>query len=529
MGIIAISIAIAQTTIAVIDFDARNISVGEVVTLTDRFRDELIKTNQFTVIERGKMEEVLKEQGFQQTGCVSDECVVEVGQLIGVEQMVGGSIGKVGNIYSVSARIIEVASGKIIKVTTYDFEGNISNLLTVGMKEVARILVIGTKGRTAEDIVGYGDVYITTDPSDAEIWVDDLMIDGVTPFLVENLSVGSHVIISKKDGLSNTKIVEIHANEIQKTLLVLEYGKGRLKILSDPFEAMAYLDNKSVGKTPIILSDLNSGVFMLRIEKEDYDTYESQITVQPNGTVTINAILLSNLKSPFAKIPAGTFISGKYNKIKAIDYDYYISKHEITNSQYAQFLILQKQDGNISIVNNKVIGYYSGDERSKDGKYTFIDVSDKECQIRWDGRLFSVARGYNNHPVIPVTWYGANAYAVAMGCRLPTSFEWEKAARGDTGWSYPWGDNKPNCELLAYSSCSDGLVTVGLKSGKSVYGVYDMAGNAKEWVMEYYGSFGKDHTLMGGGYKNYGNDVKSWKKTNLTGPTGFRVVKDQMK
>jgi len=59
------SFGITQTTIAVIDFEARNISIGEVATLTDRFRDELTKTNQYTVIERGKMDDVLKEQGFQ--------------------------------------------------------------------------------------------------------------------------------------------------------------------------------------------------------------------------------------------------------------------------------------------------------------------------------------------------------------------------------------------------------------------------------------------------------------------------------
>ena len=86
----SISICIAQTTIAVIDFDARGISQSEVSTLTDRLRDELIKTGKYNVIERGQMEEVLKEQGLQQTGCVSDECVVEVGQLMGVQQMVGG-------------------------------------------------------------------------------------------------------------------------------------------------------------------------------------------------------------------------------------------------------------------------------------------------------------------------------------------------------------------------------------------------------------------------------------------------------
>lgn len=137
----------AQTTIAVIDFDGRGISADEVATLTDRFRDELIKTNQFIVIERGKMEEVLKEQGFQQSMCTSDECVVEVGQLIGVQQMVGGNIGKVGNVYSVSVRIIDVKAGEIINVTTFDHTGDIGGLLTVGMRNTVQQLLEGKSKR----------------------------------------------------------------------------------------------------------------------------------------------------------------------------------------------------------------------------------------------------------------------------------------------------------------------------------------------------------------------------------------------
>ncbi len=150
------TLAYAQTTIAVIDFEARNISAGEVATLTDRFRDELTKTNQYTVIERGKMEEVLREQGFQQSGCTSDECVVEVGQLVGVQQMVGGSIGKVGNVFTLSARIINVESGTILNVTNYDHSGDIGGLLTIGMRDAVRQLLEGKSAKPSqnfEDVV----------------------------------------------------------------------------------------------------------------------------------------------------------------------------------------------------------------------------------------------------------------------------------------------------------------------------------------------------------------------------------------
>ena len=128
-------------TIAVLDFDGDGVSQSEARTLTNRLRDELIKTNVFIVLERGKMEEVLKEQGFQQTGCTTSECAVEIGNLLGVQRMVGGSIGKVGNVYTISARIIDVESGAIFSSANYDLIGDIGLLLVEGMKNVAYQLI----------------------------------------------------------------------------------------------------------------------------------------------------------------------------------------------------------------------------------------------------------------------------------------------------------------------------------------------------------------------------------------------------
>ena len=91
----------------------------------------------FTVVERAMMEQILKEQGFQQSGCTTNECIVEVGRLIGVEQIAGGSISKIGSTYSVSARLVSVETGKILKTATYDFRGEIDDLLISGMKQIA--------------------------------------------------------------------------------------------------------------------------------------------------------------------------------------------------------------------------------------------------------------------------------------------------------------------------------------------------------------------------------------------------------
>ena len=123
--------------IAVVDFTGNNVSVGDCRALTDRLRTELFNTKYFKVIEREMMEQILEEQGFQQSGCTTNECIVEVGRLIGVEQMVGGSISKVGRTYSVSARIVSVETGKILKTATYDYRGEIDDLLVSGMKQIA--------------------------------------------------------------------------------------------------------------------------------------------------------------------------------------------------------------------------------------------------------------------------------------------------------------------------------------------------------------------------------------------------------
>ena len=103
----------------------------------------MFKTGIYIVLERGKMDEVLKEQGFQQTGCITSECAVEVGRMLGVQQMVAGSIGKVGTVYTVSARIFDVQTGKILKSANYDHIGDIGQLLIKGMKAVVLQLTTG--------------------------------------------------------------------------------------------------------------------------------------------------------------------------------------------------------------------------------------------------------------------------------------------------------------------------------------------------------------------------------------------------
>jgi hypothetical protein len=118
-----------RESIAVVDLEGRGISTIEAQTLTDRMRSELVKTGAVTVVERGQMQQILSEQDFQMTGCTSDECAVEIGQMLGVTKMVAGSIGKIGATFTVDLRTINVGTGAIINTMTRDYRGEIDGLL----------------------------------------------------------------------------------------------------------------------------------------------------------------------------------------------------------------------------------------------------------------------------------------------------------------------------------------------------------------------------------------------------------------
>ena len=125
----------AKESYAVLDLEGRGISALEAATLTDRMRSEMVKTGAVTVVERGQMQTILSEQDFQMTGCTSDECAVEIGQMLGITKMIAGSIGKIGSTFTVDLRTINVASGAIENTMTRDYRGEIDGLIS----EIERI------------------------------------------------------------------------------------------------------------------------------------------------------------------------------------------------------------------------------------------------------------------------------------------------------------------------------------------------------------------------------------------------------
>ena len=169
--------------IAVLDFGiSGGLSEMEAVTLTNRLRSMLVKTNAFVVLERGKMDEILTEQGFQQTGCTTTECAVEVGKMLNVQKMVSGTIGKLGRTWTMDISLIDIQTSHIEKSFFQDYKGEIDGLLTEMESVAVQIANIAVKKETTKP--GEKKMFslsVLSTPTDAKIFINGKYA-GKTPF-----------------------------------------------------------------------------------------------------------------------------------------------------------------------------------------------------------------------------------------------------------------------------------------------------------------------------------------------------------
>jgi formylglycine-generating enzyme required for sulfatase activity len=249
----------------------------------------------------------------------------------------------------------------------------------------------------------------------------------------------------------------------------------------------------------------------------------------------------------WAFIPAGEFLAGQFNHEEWIADDFEIMVTHVTNQQYAQYLNEALTADAIKIVDDQIVGYYPGDEfrsyrheeKIEAGDWLHVPLNDTSLRLVFDGDEFTVIPGYENHPMTVVTWFGAKAYCDFYGWRLPLEFEWEKAARGEDGRPYPWGDDIEQNQANYYSSGDpfeefngkQGDTTpVGFYNGSSYedyvtldsaspYGLYDMAGNVEQWMGDVY-ELQHYRYLRGGSKALYAYNLRVWTRNNAT-PTYF--------
>ena len=189
------------------------------------------------------------------------------------------------------------------------------------------------------------------------------------------------------------------------------------------------------------------------------------------------------------RVPAGEFLYGDDKRTIAVD-EFWIDKTPITNEEFMRF---------VEATAYKTTAEQEGTGRVWDGK-KWGDL--KGANWRHPGGPKTGIQGIMDHPVVQVSWNDAVAYAEWAGKRLPTEEEWEKAARGTNGGTYPWGDDKPTAELCNFNNNVHGTTPIGKYSpqGDSPCGCVDMSGNVWEWTASDYDQNRK--VLRGGSWRH---------------------------
>lgn len=164
------------------------------------------------------------------------------------------------------------------------------------------------------------------------------------------------------------------------------------------------------------------------------------------------------------RVPKGAYLRRPYEGGPAIEEpapflvgSFFVDKHEVTNARFARFM---NEAGSAQLVREGIAG------------------------IAREGDRWIAEPGLEDHPVTAATGHGAIAYAKWAGARLPTQWEWEKAAGGAEGRLYPWGDAEPDALRANFGRPEPrGTMPVGsFAAGASPYGCLDMAGNAYDRV-----------------------------------------------
>jgi len=195
-------------------------------------------------------------------------------------------------------------------------------------------------------------------------------------------------------------------------------------------------------------------------------TVEVTATAPPRATLPPYVITERNAQ--MVLVSAGTFPMGSHTgfpdeePVHMVSLEaFYIDKYEVTNALYKACVKVGACLIPKSLRSNSQPSYYGNPK-------------------------------FDNYPVIWVDWYMAQAYCdwrggeAAPKTRLPTEAEWEFAARGKDGRTYPWGEGIDRMRANYNTNIGD-LTAVGTyENGKSIYGVYDLAGNAWEWVADWY-------------------------------------------
>ncbi len=356
---------------------------------------------------------------------------------------------------------------------------------------------------------------------------------GETPLTLTNLPPGSLEVILKKERYQRTvETLLLRPGEHAEYTIELKHLQGYISFETEPTGADVYLDGTKIGKTPIFRYPVNIGHRTYKLQLENYYPVESDLEVREDFQYPIKYVLkpiegtLNILSRPTGgnvrinnvpqsqKTPLQVRLKpGEY--LITVSADGFLEENTKVivepNKEQSVTLVLKEGETPPGMVLVPAGEFIMGEnDRAPDEsprRKIFVpafyidkyEVTNEEFKKVFPDHTFP--KGQERYPVTGVSWDEAVSYATRVGKRLPTEIEWEKAARGEDGREYPWG-NEFSVEFCNTKEKNlDMPAPVGSYiGGISPYGCFDMAGNVYEWVADWYQKYEGNQSIR----KEYG-------------------------
>jgi hypothetical protein len=257
------TVAPGDPLMAVEELAPHGVKESDAAIVTDRLRTELLQSAKVRVLERSAMDKILKEQSLESSGaCEPTECAVQTGRLLSVDRLVVGAVGKIGETYTLGVRMLDVTTGEVLFAANRDCQGQVECLLTDAIPSLGEKLATAAVESSRRSVVrrGSGDLFVVTERPDAVLTLDGRTVQGHSPFTLEKVKSGEHVLVARAGGSVGTRVVDLEPEELVKVRIDMARGSGKMRIFSDPPGAQVFMDAaRFCGTTPLRLDDVPTG------------------------------------------------------------------------------------------------------------------------------------------------------------------------------------------------------------------------------------------------------------------------------
>ncbi len=356
-----------------------------------------------------------------------------------------------------------------------------------------------------EPLVGY--LTVTSTPPGADVILDGETRIGKTPVQKHPVRIGEHQYEVRLDDFYAYKsdVIDVKADHQYglNTTVALKPQEAKLLVTSRPTGADIWLNGAKQAKLTPTEFTLLPGNYIVDVHTRGHIMTGEKITLAPNESLRLALEMKAgDVPAGMVFVPEGPFIRGSKRapdeqpEVEITLPAFYIDKYEVTNAEFKEVFAAHE-----------------------------------------------FPSGWDNYPVVGVTWTQAVDYAQAVGKRLPTEMEWEKAARGSQGLEFPWGNTYDPALCNSEDADENAPAERGAYiEGLSPYGCVDMAGNVYEWTQDWYQAYEgnkvvtKDYgqvfrVLRGGSFRSGRFDVRTAKRhydrvSAGRNDYGFRCARD---